>query len=126
MRRFQHLMIALVLFSTTSCVHVGQRLLTIQIEVDGQVVLEGIRGVPDNTPVNEMWDVLGDVSFMSMSAEHEHPDTLNGNVVVRIKHVDRQLTSAKLKTLSLQPDDAGSEWSIGKDEAERIKQAASD
>ncbi len=35
----------------------GQRLLTVQIESDGNVVYEGIRGVPDNTPVFEMWDV---------------------------------------------------------------------
>jgi hypothetical protein len=108
-----------------SCGHVGQRLLTIQIELDGQVVFEGRRGVPDNMAVDKMWDVLADVSFKAKT-EQQPPDEINGDVVVRIKHVDRELTSAKLKTLSLRPGVNDSTWSLGKDEAERVKRAAPD
>ena len=107
---------ALLLVTTTSCLHVGQRLLTFQIELDGQVVFEGNRGVPDNMAVDRMWDILGNVSFEA-TTEQEHPVHLEGNVVVRIKHVDHELTSAKLKAISLQPDASGSQWSLSEDRA---------
>jgi len=72
-----------------------------------------------------MWDVLADVLFTAKT-EDPPPDELNGDIVVRIGHVDRELASAQLKTLSLQSDANRSAWKPGRDEARRIKQAASD
>ncbi len=124
MKCHQHAAFALLLLAIPACGHVGQRLLTVQIELDGQVVLEGIRGVPDNMPVDEMWDVLGEVAFAAKGGPPS--GDLEGEVVVRIKHVDRELASANLKNLKLTPNDAGSEWSLPQGQVERIKQAASD
>ena len=123
MKYLLNAIVGLSILTTISCVHVGQRLLTIQIEVDGKVMFEGIRGVPDTMAVNDMWDVLSDVSFEARTDQAPSAE-LNGNVIVRIKHVDRELATAQLNTLSLQSDPSGSKWVIGKDESERIKQAA--
>jgi hypothetical protein len=123
-------LVTLLLFTTASCVHVGQRLLTIQIELDGQVAFEGIRGVPDNMPVEQMWDVLDDVSFKSVDTEttsrlsDQKARSLEGRVVVRIKHVDRELANTSLTSLTLAKDTTGGSWLLPADEVKRIKQAA--
>lgn len=124
MMRCQSWLIALLLATTMSCIHVGQRLLTLQIDLDGQTVLEGICGVPDTMPVDTMWDVLADVAFTAKGAPPQFNE-LKGDVVIRIKHVDRELASVKLKSLSLQPDAAGTRWMLGKGELKRIQDAIS-
>jgi hypothetical protein len=126
MRRIQSIIAAIILLlSAVSCVNFGQRLLTIQIEHNGRPAFEGTRGVPDNMPVNRMWDVLDDVPFTA-NTEQPHTNELSGDVVVRIKHVDRELASAKLEQLTLRPDADRLSWSLDQDETERIKQAAID
>ena len=123
---------ALLCLSATSlsCMP-GQRLLTVQIESDGNVVYEGIQGVPDNTPVVEMWEVLGDVPFESTANESNVPEgneknarALEGAIVVRIKHVNNELARASLKKLTLRSNDAGASWSLDGAEVKRIKVAA--
>jgi hypothetical protein len=107
----------------------GQRLLTIQIESDGNVVYEGIRGVPDSTPVDGMWEVLGDVPFEPTDTqahrtedENANERTLNGTVVLRIKHVDKELASASVEELALHYSDG--KWLLDAAEVSRIKQSA--
>ena len=124
------IVLALLVLATTSCVHIGQRLLHIEIELDGQVVFTGMRGVRDDMPVEQMWGVLADVSFelaadsaSSHEGTSERSRSLDGNVVVRIKHVDRELAVASLSSLSLTRDAATSSWSLSKGESERIQQA---
>jgi hypothetical protein len=118
--------LALFFLAVTSCGHVGQRLLHIEIERDGKIAFEGIRGVPDNMPVEQMWDVLGDVPFET-TADSLGTDVrtfaLDGNVVVRIKHVDRELGLASLTTLSLHRDATSSSWRLSDGETGRVKQA---
>ncbi len=120
-----------LLVTSLSCTPtVGQRLLTVQIESDGNVVYEGIRGVPDSTPVAKMWDVLGDVPFKSTANEssvlenEKNARALEGAIVVRIKHVNDELARASLKILTLRSDDAGASWSLDSAEVKRIKEAA--
>ena len=125
MKRYRYASVVLLLLAIPACGHVGQRFLVFQIELDGQVVLEGMQGVSDIMPVDEMWDVLGKVPFSAKEGQTP-PDELEGDVVVRITHVNKELASAKLKTLSLQPDAAGSNWSLSAAEAERVKRAAAD
>lgn len=122
MKSIARLMVVSCLFTVVSCNHPGQRLLTIQIEQDGQVVCEGMRGVSDSLPVSEMWDLLPEVSF---SAESSTPslETLNGDIVVRIRHVDHELSRARLKSLTLRPHANNSTWSIGHEETARVKRA---
>ncbi len=111
----------------TSCMHVGQRLLHIEVEVDGQIVCDGIRGVRDDMPVNEMWNVLDSMSFESTGVIPA-PATgdewqLQGDVVVRIKHVDHELARSALSALSLTRNASGSGWSVDAAEVERIQSA---
>jgi len=121
---------ALLCMSLSSCTPSGQRLLTVQIESDGNVVFDGIRGVPDNTPVVEMWNVLGDIPFETTADDNsaldgeENARRLEGAIVVRIKHVDNELASASLKTLTLRSDDGGASWTLDGAEVKRIKVAA--
>ena len=130
MKRLSRGVSVVLLLATVSCLHYGQRLLTIQIERDGQVVFEGIRGVPDNMPIKEMFDVVGSVAFKSTAADTKasggsetQARSLAGKIVVRIKHVDLELASATLETLSLHSDATGAAWSIGETEVARLKQA---
>ena len=121
-----------LLVTSLSCMPTpGQRLLTVQIDLDGNVVYEGIRGVPDNTPVVEMWDVLGDVPFEPTATENNGTEdgesngrTLEGTIVVRIKHVNRELANASLEGLTLRSNDAEASWSLDAAEVARIKGAA--
>jgi hypothetical protein len=120
-----------IALAVTSCVHVGQRLLHIEVELDGKVAFEGIRGVPDNTPVEQMWDVLNGVPFEmtadyadSLSDPDEQTRTLNGNVVVRIRHVDHELAVASLSSLALERGGSDSSWFLSDGEANRVKQAS--
>jgi len=129
---------AAVLLSAVSCTqeHVGQRLLTIQIELDGDVVFQGIRGVPDDMPNGEMWKVLGSVSFETTGTGGENAHiglsveavtgtpviSLEGDVVVRIKHVDREmLLPIPLERLSLKQEGKSfSSWFLEEVEVQRI------
>ncbi len=116
--------------TSLSCARPGQRLLTVQIESNGTVVYEGIRGVPDNTPVAEMWNVLGDVPFESRADDESPVDKeqnvrkLQGAIVVTIKHVDQQLARTSVEELTLHSIDSGASWSLESTEAQRIKEAA--
>jgi hypothetical protein len=124
MRLFQFLIAALGLLTTISCTHAGQRLLTIQIELNGRVVFQGIRGVPDNLAIDKIWNIIGDVTFTSDS---DQPQTieLTGDIVVRIKHVESELANAKLEALSLECDTTNSGWRLQEGEANRVKKIAS-
>ena len=122
--------LALLGLAITSCVHIGQRLLYVDIELDGQVVFTGMRGVRDDMRVEHMWGILKDVTFHTaadsadaVEDNSERTRTLSGNVVVRIKHVDRELAAVSLSSLSLTRDAPNSSWSLGKGESERIQQA---
>ena len=115
--------------TSLSCTRPGQRLLTVQIESNGTVVYEGIRGVPDNTPVTEMWNVLGDVPFESRVhdespvEDEQNVRKLQGAIVVRIKHVNQQLGRTSVEDLTLHSIDSGASWSIDSAEIQRIKEA---
>ncbi|WP_425396451.1 hypothetical protein [Aeoliella sp.] len=107
-----------------SCGHVGQRLLTVVIEVDGAAVFEGHTAVPDYTPVEEMWPALKDAQFELASGAAEPTLPLSGEVVVRIQHKSTVLATAKLERLSLSKDVSGSAWSLSASAVDRIEQAS--
>lgn len=116
--------------SSMACSPPGQRLLTVQIESNGNVEYEGIRGVPDSTPVVQMWDVIGDIPFEyiakngSFVNDKKTTRELKGALVVRIKHVNKELANASLTRLTLRSSDAGALWSLDGAEVKRIKVSA--
>jgi len=119
-----------LLLPMACCLPPGQRLLTVQIELDGVITFEGIRGVPDYTPVDQMWDVLQDVPLHLRNGSTAKPDSpdantcsLNGKIVVRIQHVDEELCTAKLTSLALFKSEPDSSWSLKESEALRVKRA---
>lgn len=120
MKPFQFLIAVLGLLTTTSCIPAGQRLLTIEIELNGLVAFQGIRGVPDNLAIDKIWNIIGEVTFTSDS---DQPQTieLTGDIVVRIKHVESELANAKLEALSLERDTTNSGWRLQEGEAKRVK-----
>ncbi len=110
--------------------HIGQRVLDVHIEVDGKVVCKGFKSVPDHTPVSKMWDALEGLLFEAVEDNplmiRKDPNAqtriLEGQIVVRLLHVDQELRRAQLKKLTLKPADGGAFWSIDPAEIERIKQ----
>ncbi len=94
---------------------------------NGNIVYSGIRGVPDSTRVNEMWDVLGDIPLEltdsdKNSTEDASGRILDGAITVRIKHVDRVLASVALEHLELRS--ISGKWSLDAAEVSRIKKSA--
>jgi len=123
-RLFQFLIAAFGLLTTMSCTHPGQRLLTIQIELNGRVVFQGIRGVPDNIAIDKVWNVIGDVTLTS-NTDQPQAKEVTGDIVVRIKHVESELANGKLEVLSLERDTTNSGWRLKEGEVARIKKVAS-
>ena len=108
----------------------GQRLLTIEILQDGKVVLSGIRGVPDSTPVDPMWNELDDLEFESskkLPGDDEGSDatTLAGESIVRIRHTDNVLAEKKVSDLKLTKvkDKDKHLWKLADGEADRVRKA---
>ena len=106
----------------------GKKLLTVQIESQGQVVLEGIVGVSDRMAVDQMWNVLGDLRFESTHDIFQAKETgqqsrsIVGTAIVKILHVDEVLASRKIDSLSVVELGEG-EWCFSATELSRIKQA---
>ncbi len=115
-----------------SCAPLGQRLLTVQVESQGKVLFEGIRGVPDSTPIHSMWDELDKVPLEVSSIEAHATDKseqkewqLQGPLLVRIKHGPRELAQSTVETLTVHKGEAGTTWKLDRDEVNRIKARAS-
>ena len=115
----------LVLVFPVSCFS-GQRLLTFQIEVDGAIAFEGLRGVAGSMSVERMWGVLPDVCFErsnhvdAASSPESDVHSLSGQIVVRIVHVKNELAKSTLQSLTLQKNADGSDGSLQESEAERV------
>ncbi|MCO6046993.1 hypothetical protein NG895_24100 [Aeoliella sp. ICT_H6.2] len=107
-----------------SCTHVGQRLLTVIIEVDGAAVLEGHTAVPDFTPVDQMWPALAEAQFEPVAGAGEPSMPLTGEVTVRIQHTSTVLATATLETLTLTKDPSSNTWSLSGSQVTRIEQVA--
>lgn len=121
----------LFLLAVPSCrfPHVGQRLLDIDIVQDGKPVFSGIRGVPDDTPVKQMWDVVDDVQFHASGDEVPGTTdngadsvTLTGKISIRIKHVDNFLADTTVSELKLVRSGGSPTWTFATGEGQRIRQ----
>lgn len=98
--------VPLLVLLSIGCAHYGQRLLTYEIDVNGQVLYQGMRGVPDNLPVEKMWKVLEEVEFES-TPNQTPPTPLPGVVVVRIKHVNKELAKRSLPSAAIKTQPNG-------------------
>ena len=89
--------------------------------------LSGLRGVNDNMPIHQMWDVLPDITFEPVDKEtktavpNQTTLTYQGKVVIRIKHVDDQLDSISTETLTLSRSAETNSWSLNQEEVDRLK-----
>ena len=121
------LLLSLGCETVPSYLHVGQRLLLFEIQVDDQIHLSGLRGVNDNMPIHQMWDVLADITFEPVDKEtktdapNQTPLTYQGKVVIRIKHVDDELDSISTETLTLSRSAETNSWSLNQQEVDRLK-----
>ena len=123
-------MIFAIALGASSCLPPGQRLLSITIASDGLVTFEGIRGVRDTMPRDQMWRVLEHVPFqlVNNSAKLTANDqgqscSLSGKVTVRFYHVKDNLLHADLSSLVLQKSETDNYWYLDKHQASRIKKA---
>jgi hypothetical protein len=110
-----------------SYLHVGQRLLNFEILLADKIQFTGFRGVNDNMPVPQMWDVLADITFEPVDKKSITNDprqttlSYQGNVVIRIKHVDEELDSISTETLTLSRSETTNDWSLNQKEIDRLK-----
>ena len=119
----KRILLPLVLISVIGCLPAGQRLLSVEIELNGQVVFEGIRGVPDSTPRIEMWDILPDTPLRATDDASElirDEQTTLADAVVRISHVESTLLSANVESLQLVASDQQT-WRISAANADQIR-----
>ena len=105
----------------------GQRLLQIQVEVDGVTRFEGYRGVSDSLPISNMWQKIEDIPLANLESTDATPTStktlkLEGDIVVRILHTGSELSSAKCDSLQLDCPD-GSDWYFAPREVARIQPA---
>ncbi|MHC5026642.1 MAG: hypothetical protein ACYTGR_07785 [Planctomycetota bacterium] len=119
----------LLLLALASCAPPGQRLLDVEIEVEGQVVFEGFRGVRDTMEVERMWEVIGDIAFDPAAGTPldslEPVEVLEGMIVVRIRHTGDELATASLASVSLAMNPSTKTWSLDDASRQRLLQAAS-
>lgn len=119
----------LLLLALASCAPPGQRLLDVEIEVNGQVVFEGFRGVRDTMPVDRMWEVVGEIAFdpaAGIALDSLEPvEVLAGSIVVRISHTGDELATASLDSMSLALNPGTKTWSLDDASRQRLLQAAS-
>jgi len=129
-KRRSLLLLSMVLLIFSGCnllLPVGQRLLHFEILVDDQIQLSGLRGVNDNMPIHQMWDVLPDITFEPVDKEtktaapNQTTLTYQGKVVIRIKHVDDELDSISTETLTLSRSAETNSWSLNQQEVDRLK-----
>ena len=121
----KRILLPLVLISVIGCLPAGQRLLSVEIELNGQVVFEGIRGVPDSTPRIEMWDILPDTPLRATDDASElirDEQTTLADAVVRISHVESTLLSANVESLQLVASDQQT-WRISAANADQIRKS---
>ena len=121
------LLLSLGCETVTSHLHVGQRLLVFEILFDDEVQFAGFRGVNDNMPIHQMWDVLPNITFEPVGKETK-TDTSNqtiltyqGKIVIRIKHVENELDSISTETLTLSKLAETNSWSLNQQEIDRLK-----
>jgi len=105
----------------------GQRLLNFEILLDDQIHFTGFRGVDDNMPISQMWDVLPDITFepVDKKSKTDAPNqttlTYKGKIAIRIKHVDDELGSISTETLTLSRSAETNSWSLNQQEVNRLK-----
>ena len=126
--RAKFALVLLASFAVVACVP-GQRLLTFQIEVDGRVAFEGIRSVSDSAPKDEFWNVLGGVRFDSTGTPPpgESIDVVSsdaqGGVIVRIRHVGREMGVVRVAKLALSRA-VDESWRLDGESVEMVQRAA--
>ena len=122
-RRIAFSVLAIVLAGASGCAFPGQRLLTIEIDRDGLTIFSGNYGVPDSTPVDEMFDVVTKVNLDATNASNktvsqseaaggEAQESLPGQLTLRIKHSGEELALRKISNLEMSQVSEGKYWRV--------------
>lgn len=103
----------------------GQRVLQIEVEVDGVPKFQGMRAVRDSMSVESMWSELEFVSLKAVNAEGDSLSAsenlrLTGEVVVRILHVENELSTSQSNVLDLESTN-GKDWCFAPGEIQKIR-----
>lgn len=118
-------LIAIGVIAVSGCIMPGQRLLTVRVERDGEVVLNGMFGASDSLGPRKTWSRMKNVSLESTEAfEKLQPSStttrLTGKIRIVLQHTDRTFASATTMQLDVVPDPAHSgQWLIAPAEVDR-------
>lgn len=108
------------------------RLIHWQVELDGQIVLEGIATDSGHEPAEFVWLYLHSTVWepsggftMPEAAGHPPQSKIEGRIMLRAQHVDRVLAEATLDSLAFRPYPSQSwGWQIMPDEVTRTAKLA--
>lgn len=106
------------------------RALTATVEVDGRIVLQTFYTDDGLQPPERVWRLLGrepgHATTAAIPADAADPSraALRGDLVVRIRHVDRTIVEAKASELTLvRAEPSGDRWFLPGEEVERVAHA---
>ena len=122
----------LLLLSLAACLPPpGQKLLSLQVQRDGEFVLSTVFDVPDTSTEAELWDSAGEVPFSTTvdGLEPSASDPLSAEVVgpveVRILWNDTVESAVTLEGLRLlRSAEDSDDWRLPPEEIRRAKAAA--
>lgn len=116
-----------------SCAYPGLKLLTMDVQHEGEVVLTTTFDVPDTSSASAMWDAAGREPFatevVGANLRPSEADPLQvhlaGAVELEIRHVDAVQTRAALTGLTLiRSAITAADWHLPEAEVRRAREAA--
>jgi hypothetical protein len=114
-------------YSSLGCFSVSeQRLLTVQIELNGDSVLESLWAVSDNLTKQETWKTLVNAPLHSVNrwqpaASTGDQATVSGNIVIHVNHADQEYITLKTNVIKLVKDKT-SQWKLAKETVDKLVQ----
>jgi len=115
------------------CGFPGMRVLEMEVYQNEKLVLKTMFDAPDCRKAPFFWERSGDVPFASSKEINMiKPDkknllqaTLKGEIIIKIFHVKRLITEAKLEDLTLiRTNEESIKWHLSQEDVERAKKAA--
>lgn len=104
----------------------GQRLLTVQIELDGTSILESLWAVSDSLTKQEAWKTMVNAPLEPVNrwqpvASTGDSATVNGNITMQLDHASQTYIKLITNEIKLVKDKTGS-WKFAKETVEKLAQ----
>ncbi len=127
----KNLIASLILLTLLACMPLGQKLLNLEIQQDGHVLLSTSFDVPDTSTESEIWNCAGEAPFstevdsVAPSASDPLRAEIQGEVQIRILWTGSLEATATLQDLQLiRSAESADDWHLPAEEVRRAMAAA--